>query len=154
MKKLIYLSKEEQQTKLNDYEREHKKISYRTLLNHLNINCILCNNIIDIEPYLYDNIEVGEVYNEEGDYYEDIYQYFIIDANNWNIEYIKKYYDNELIIAYSETLDNYILLVDHFGTSWDYVLTDISYTDNWDEVNKLHEQQEKEYNEKYGNNEK
>ena len=141
-KKIMYLSDEEIE-KLNEYEKEHQKISYRTLLNKLNINRILCNNIIEIDEFLLDNIEVGKIYDEENGYYNDIYQYFIIDCNEWDIEYIKKYYNNELIIAYSEKLDNYILLVDHFGTAWDYVLTDVSFSSNWKEVNKIHEEQEK-----------
>ena len=142
-KKIMYLSEEEQK-KLNEYEREHKKISYRTLLNRLNINCILCNNIVNIDEFLFDNIVCGSVYDEENDEYEEIYQYYVIDANDDDIKFINNWYKDELIIAYSETLENYILLVDHFGTSWDYVLTDITYSDNFEKVLKIHEEQEKE----------
>ena len=35
---------------------------------------------------------------------------------------------DDLIIAWSETLEEYVLMVTHFGTSWDYVLTDIEPT--------------------------
>ena len=143
MKKMIYLCKS-RYDELNDYEKEHKKISYRTLLKYYDITCILCNNIVEVDECLYDNIEVGSVYNEEEDYYEDIYQYFIINASSWDIESIKKHYPDELIIAYSEKLDNYILLVDHFGTSWDYVLTDIEWTTDYEEYEKWEESLENE----------
>ena len=143
MKKMIYLCKS-RYDELNDYEKEHKKISYRTLLKYYDITCILCNNIVEVDECLYDNIEVGSVYNEEEDYYEDIYQYFIINASSWDIESIKKHYPDELIIAYSEKLDNYILLVDHFGTSWDYVLTDIECTTDYEEYEKWEESLENE----------
>ena len=139
-KNIIYLSEEEQQ-KLNEYEREHKKVSYRTLLNKLNINVILCNNIVEVDEFLYDNIICGEVYNEEEDTYNEIYQYYIMDANEWDIENIKKHYSNEFIIAYSDKLDLYILMVDHFGTSWDYVLTDTTYTSDFEKVLKQHEEE-------------
>jgi len=144
-KKIMYLSKGEQE-KLNEYEKEHKKISYRTLLDRLNINCILCNNIINIDELLYNNIVSGSVYDEEDDTYKEIYQYYIIDASDDDIKYINNWYKDELIISYSEKLENYILLVDHFGTSWDYVLTDITYNDNFEKVLKIHEEQEKRAN--------
>lgn len=133
--KKIYLTKERQE-KLNEYEKEHGKISYRTLLECMGIDCILCNNIPNIDESIFDNVETGTLYEEteDGDIiYNDIYQYYIINANEWDIEYIRKYYNDELIIAYSEKLENYILCVDHFGTSWDYVLTDITYTNNYEE---------------------
>lgn len=142
-RKLIYLC-ESRFNKLNEYEKEHKKISYRTLLDYYDITPILCNNIINIEECLYDYIEVGSIYNEEEDYYEDIYQYYIIDLSEWELEDIKEKYNNELIICYSPKLENYILCVDHFGTSWNYVLTDIEYTTDYEEYEKWKEKLETE----------
>lgn len=140
-KKMIYLC-ESRMKELNDYEKEHGKISYRTLLKYYDTSLILCNNIIEVDELLYDNIEVGEIYDEENDYYKDIYQFYIIDLNYWEIENIRKYYNDELIIAYSEKLDNFVLLVDHLGTSWDYVLTDIEYTDDWEKYQEWEQEYE------------
>lgn len=39
-----------------------------------------------------------------------------------------------LIIGYSELLDCDVLMVDHFGTSWDYVMTEAEITTNIDEI--------------------
>ena len=57
----------------------------------------------------------------EDAHYEEIFQYFIISDNGAEI---LKDYTNE-IVFYNETLDMYVWGVTHWGTSWDYVLTDI-----------------------------
>ena len=54
-------------------------------------------------------------------HYEEIFQYFIISDNGAEI---LKDYTNE-IVFYNEELDMYVWGVTHWGTSWDYVLTDI-----------------------------
>lgn len=143
MKKLIYLC-ESRVKELNEYEKEHKKISYRTLIKYYDMTPILCNNIINVEECLYDYLECGNIYNEEEDYYIDIFQYYIINLTEWELEDIKKKYSEELIICYSPKLENYVLCVDHFGTSWDYVLTDIEYTTDYEEYEKWEESLESE----------
>ena len=57
----------------------------------------------------------------EDAHYEEIFQYFIISDNGAEI---LKDYTNE-IVFYNEALDMYVWGVTHWGTSWDYVLTDI-----------------------------
>ena len=57
---------------------------------------------------------------EEQDYIEEIFQYYIVSYNG--VELLKE--ANE-IIYYNETLDMYVWGVTHYGTSWDYVLTNI-----------------------------
>jgi len=132
-KKLIYLCKS-RYDELNEMEKKAGVISYKTLVNYYDMTPILCNNIIDIDECLTDNIEVGSLsyIDEDGEeIYKDIYQYYIVNLNNWDIENLKKY-DDEIIIAYSEKIDNYILLVDHFGTLWSGVLTDIEFTTDYE----------------------
>lgn len=145
MRKLIYLCKS-RYDELNEYEKEHGKISYKTLLKYYDIynNMVLCNKIGELDYSLYDNVETGSVYNEETDEYEEIYQYFIIDFASWMLDDIKKKYNDELIITYSDMLECYVLMVDHWGTGWDYVLTDIDFTTDYDEYQKW----EKEIEEK------
>lgn len=126
MKKLKkYVNYEE----LNEEEKKRNKISYKRLINRITNNLILCNNIVNIDNNIFDNIAVGEIPEDS-----EIFQYFIIDVDEWTIEKLqnKKCYD--VIIAYSEILENYVLMVDHFGTSWDYVMTDIEPTENIDEA--------------------
>ena len=62
-----------------------------------------------------------EIETLEDAHYEEIFQYFIISDNGAEI---LKDYTNE-IVFYNEALDMYVWGVTHWGTSWDYVLTDI-----------------------------
>ena len=54
-------------------------------------------------------------------HYEEIYQYFIIDDNGADI--LKR--ETNEIVLYNAELDMYVWCVTHWGTSWDYVLTNI-----------------------------
>ena len=62
-----------------------------------------------------------EIETLEDAHYDEIFQYFIISDNGAEI---LKDYTNE-IVFYNEALDMYVWGVTHWGTSWDYVLTDI-----------------------------
>ena len=64
--------------------------------------------------------ELEELENEEN-YPPEIFQYFIIDSRGAEI---LEDYTNE-IVFYNEELDLYVWGVTHWGTAWDYVLTDI-----------------------------
>ena len=61
-----------------------------------------------------------EELEEEQDYSDEIYQYYIVSDNGARI--LKEI--NE-IVFYNEELDMYVWGVTHWGTYWDYVLTDI-----------------------------
>lgn len=125
---------------LNEYEREHNKISYKRLVNRLFTDMILCNDITKLfytelnEQYIEPEFVVGCDYSEEYEENIDVYQYFIVDFNSYTYEYILKKYaeqlGNDIILYYIDELDLYILGVTHFGTGWDYVLTDIEPTDD------------------------
>lgn len=115
----MYIPKE----KLLEYEKETGFVSYYTLVKRYIDDMVLCNNIINIDDSIFENVKVGKL-----KYDDDIFQYFIISINEWDLESLQRDYKNELIISYSDLLECYILLVDHFGTSWDYVLTNIKHT--------------------------
>ena len=61
-----------------------------------------------------------EELEEEQDSTDEIFQYYIVSDNG--AEILKEI--NE-IVFYNEALDMYVWGVTHWGTSWDYVLTDI-----------------------------
>lgn len=63
--------------------------------------------------------KIEELENEQ-DELPEVYQWYIIDDNGARI--CKEF--NE-IVYYNEELDMYLWGVTHWGTSWDYVLTDI-----------------------------
>ena len=102
---------------LNSYEKENEALSYYNLF-YKDEGMILCNNIV--EDYEYLEIVNGTEYDENGDYCIDIYQYYII--NDDTAKRLMEY-TNE-IIYYHNRLDIYILGVTHYGTNWQYVLTE------------------------------
>lgn len=120
---------------INDLSREEKrtnKISYRRLINRIG-DIWLFNKAPELSEYDFE-YKVGTDYDEENDEYIDIYQYYLIDTNDYIIEKLQNCNCNDVIIAWSEKLENYVLMVTHFGTSWDYVTTDFEPTTNFDEA--------------------
>ena len=63
--------------------------------------------------------KVEELENEQS-YSNEIFQYYIVDDNGARI-----LSECNEIVFYNEELDMYVWGVTHWGTSWDYVLTDI-----------------------------
>ena len=110
------------------YYMDTNTVNYRTLVDFIFTDMILCNNIVKY----YENwdLELGEDYDEEEDEYIEIYQYYIVDFDNWRLEEYKKYLEetkkeSDFILWYDNELDIYVLGVSHWGTSWDYVPTEI-----------------------------
>lgn len=66
-----------------------------------------------------DEIE-SEINELEDEHCDEIFQWYIIDDNGARI--CEEFGE---IVYYNETLDMYLWGVTHYGTSWDYVLTDI-----------------------------
>lgn len=120
---------------MGEYELKNGRASYKTLVDRFVGNRVLCNNIVDIDESIWENVEVGQLYNEETDEYTEIFQYFVCNVSEWEIETLKELTqdNNDIIIAYSNVLDTHILMVDHFGTSWDYVLTSVPLVDTYEE---------------------
>ena len=123
---------------ISEYGLDNGYVDYKTLSEIMG-NCILNNEIIkyevdnwevvngsDIKYYdskADDYVEESEIENWDDieEKYVDIFQYYIID--NWGVEILSNYTDE--IIFYNEKLDVYLWGITHWGTSWDYVLTDI-----------------------------
>lgn len=120
---------------MGEYELKNGKASYKTLVDRFIGDIVLCNNIQDIDYDFWGNIEVGNVYNEETEEQVEIYQFFLCNVGNWEIETLKELTkdNNDIIIAYSNLLDTHVLMVDHWGTSWDYVLTSVPLVDTYEE---------------------
>ena len=117
MTNYIHKSKYFNGNKISQYGLEHGYVDYATLAK--SFDAILNNNIIEKT----DDWEIvnGLDYDEETDDYKEIYQYFIISESGF--ETLSDCTDE--LVYYSEELDIYLWGIDHLGTSWDYVLTDI-----------------------------
>lgn len=105
--------------KVSEYGLENGYLDYYTLSKIVG-DCILNNNIFLYAGYENWELVSGEEENEYGDYYE-VYQYYIIT------EYGSRFLEDRTdeIVYYHPELDMYLWGITHFGTSWDYVLTDL-----------------------------
>ena len=64
------------------------------------------------------NDQIEELEREQDD--KEVFQWYIVDDGGARL-----LQDINQIVYYNETLDMYLWGVTHYGTSWDYVLTDI-----------------------------
>lgn len=111
--------------KISDYGLKNGYVDYYTLSRAF--DAVLCNDITK----LFNSTINGEFnecefvngvdYDEENDVYKEIYQWYIISERGAGI---LQDLTNE-IVYYIPVLDIYVWGVTHFGTGWDYVLTDI-----------------------------
>ena len=137
--------------KMGDYEKEKGFASYRTIVERFIGDIVLCNNIVDVDSSVYDNLEIETKYYNENDeeitedeYFEndnaycddsvpEIYQFYLCNVSEWAAKELK---EMEIILSYSDKLGCDVLCVDHWGTSWDYVLTDVKLLDSYEELKK------------------
>ena len=105
--------------KVSDYGLENGYLDYLTLSKIVG-DCILNNEIIAATGYDDWELVSGDEECEDGEYYE-IYQYYIISSAGY--KFLADFTDE--IVYYNERLDMYVWGITHFGTSWDYVLTDL-----------------------------
>ena len=138
---------------ISQYGLENGYVDFATLAK--SFDCVLCNNIAsriyetmeqvggfidnseeieELERQIYEGEESGDLSQEEIDDIQDkidelqneqdeipeVYQWYIVSDNAKSI-----LEDAEQIVYYDEELDIYVWGVTHFGTSWDYVLTNI-----------------------------
>ena len=120
---------------VSHYGREHGYLDYYTLSKILG-DAILNNSLFNIKDCGEWELVSGHDYyciDSEGNYcdedsddlaeliYYDIYQTYIISETGY--QFLNRYTDE--IVYYNEEMDVYLWGITHFGTSWDYVLTDI-----------------------------
>ena len=121
---------------ISDYGMEHGYVDYATLAKCF--DSVLNNDIMSLT---YDigsweqvsgpsqileneineiNDRITELENEQ-DNEPEVFQWFIID--DWGARLLQQ--ETNEIVYYNEALDMYLWGVTHFGTSWNYVLTNI-----------------------------
>ena len=106
--------------KVSQYGIDNGYVDYRTLAKAF--DCVMNNSIItNTQDIGYWEEYNGSEYDPETDKYTDVFQYFII--SEYGAELLRDMTDE--IVWYNDALDMYVWGVTHWGTSWDYVLTDI-----------------------------
>lgn len=94
--------------------------NYYDAVHWLHNSYVMCNNIVNTDDSIWDNMRFGLDYDNEGnEESNDIYQWFITSACESDVEYLEKRFD--LKFTYSDKLECFILCVMHYGTAWDYV---------------------------------
>lgn len=98
--------------KVSDYGLEHGRLDYTALAEIIG-SSILNNTVRDMTMCDW------EIVNGEFD--TQVMSDYII--SDYGFRFLKEH-TNELVF-YNETLDIYIWAIDHYGTNWSYVLTEI-----------------------------
>lgn len=104
---------------VSKYGLENGYLDYLTLSKIVG-DMVLNNNIFEYAGYENWEFENGLEEDEDG-YFQEVYQYYIISYSG--ARFLTEYTDE--IVYYHEELDMHLWGITHFGTSWDYVLTDI-----------------------------
>lgn len=106
--------------KISEYGLQNGYVDYRTLAKAF--DAVLNNSIIaNTSDIGYWEEVNGSEYDEENDEYIEVYQYYII--SDYGASILQEMTDE--IVWYNDKLDMYVWGVTHWGTSWDYVLTNI-----------------------------
>lgn len=92
--------------------------NYKVATQWLNGSLILCNDIVNIDPSISENSRF-ETYDDETGEYTEIYQYYLTNYDAGDVGFLEQHFN--LLFSYSDTLDLYVLCVDHYGTAWNYV---------------------------------
>ena len=103
---------------ISEYGLKNHRVDYATLAKAF--DAVLCNEIMNVYSDHWEIVN-GSDYDEENDTYIEIYQYYIISSSGAKL---LEWWTDE-IVFYNEKLDMYVWGVTHWGTGWDYVLTDI-----------------------------
>ena len=98
--------------KVSNYGLENGYLDYKTLSAIIG-DCIL-NNVIRAET-----MEDWEIIS--GEFKEMVFQDYIISEYGYKL--LSELTDE--LVFYNEKLDIFVWAITHFGTSWDYVLTDV-----------------------------
>ena len=103
---------------VSDYGLENGYLDYRALARI--VGDLILNNTI----YSATNPEDWELVSGDDccgeDEYYDIYQHYIISETGY--DFLREFTDE--LVYYNNELDVYLWGITHFGTSWDYVLTE------------------------------
>lgn len=67
------------------------RTTYRTAVDWLDMNRVLCNNIQEVDPSVFDNMRF-DFYDEDEDEYMEIYQWYLTSLSLWDVEFLEKHF--------------------------------------------------------------
>ena len=119
---------------VSGYGLDKGYLDYQTLAGIVD-DLILNNTLMTLEDFYWELVAGEDQYavDEDGNecdpdsdecygvYIYDVYQTYIISERGY--DFLRRHTDE--IVYYCEELDIYLWGITHFGTSWDYVLTNI-----------------------------
>lgn len=110
---------------ISPYGKQHNRVDYATLSSVGNL--VLCNEAMWLDEYWFENVVEGDnLVNGEVNDLDEICQTYIIDKR---LRDVLCKHTNEVVWFWAD-LGVYLWCVKHFGTAWDYVLTDIKIDDS------------------------
>lgn len=95
------------------------RTNYYAAVNWLHKGLVLCNNLPEVDPSVYENVRT-DVYGDNEDP-KEIFQWYITDFNADEVEWLEQTFP-DLIFTYSDLLDVFVLCVDFYGMSWKGVM--------------------------------
>lgn len=113
---------------------KEKYTTYNIATHWLDGGLVLCNEIVEIDPSIFDNMRF-DFYNEEQGTETEIYQWFLTSWSESDVEYLEKTFP-DLLFTYSDKLDCFVLCVDHYGTMWSSVECRVADDSDWGKYNK------------------
>ena len=105
---------------ISAYGLENGFVDYHTFARALG-NVVLCNEIPKLLTKTGSDIILNN-YDYEAETPTEIYQFYIIDSTESNFDLLKEAGE---IYFYEPEYDILVWCITHYGTSWDYVLTNI-----------------------------
>ena len=93
--------------------------NYKVAVYWLNGSLVPCDDIANVDPSIFENTRFATYDDDETNEHTEIYQYYLTNYDAGDVEFLEQHFN--LLFSYSDMLGLYVLCVDHFGTSWDYV---------------------------------
>lgn len=115
-------------SRLNEYELENNRASYMSVIGLYISDLVLMNTLPMLDMSVWDNMENFD-FEDEG---LEIFQWFVCHIGEYERKRLLECKD--IVLSYSNMLECDVLCVTHYGTSWDYVLTDVELTDDINEL--------------------
>lgn len=88
--------------------------NFDVAVHWLNNSYIRCNEIPSLDRTIFENAHFN------WDRVGDIYQWYLTSCSDSDVEFLEDHFAG-LFFTYSEKLGLWVLAVNHWGTSWDYV---------------------------------